>query len=568
VRGELKYVKKKLSNQTTRKILCCNIYNTVALNPMQLPANLQDKVLYITDIKDIAESINIKYYNGSIFMYGKLPKIVEYDAITFKVKSELTDLKSKTVRDIFITDKYLFAANAGKIIQWKNDVRKQKVVRTYKVPGNYVNKILKIMKGRADNYVNKIQVYKNFLFACGENGAVIQWNIDNGKQVFEYVEGHAMYDIRIIYDNLYAINEKDELVIWDLYQKQPLHRVVLSMNSPYFAKSGENERYLYIVSGKPFVLGYFDTLTKKMVKKLNMEKTGTKLVVLNDVKIAFAKENELHICTIDEDNEIECEIKQSVDNIYDIVFAHPGYIFILVGDILVRLNVNSDKNHTQGFEEDSQNFTFVEGDASSIISERSVDSCVNENLITLEPYTEDDKPILVYMPNSEHKFEKSVCSTREELVQYFRAFENSTVPDNIMTIYTKGDLSGHGGEPTGKIVVKLPANNIYVTFGSMRRILHDTTNKTWYGLQLFGEKRRRIGNLKGIFGASMNHGQIPGFQVYKLFSKAEILQGVQAKEDDHDYPYFFIESSKFLFDILNGDVTVNFVKALIKQLVY
>ena len=61
----------------------------------------------------------------------------------------------------------------------------------------------------------------------------------------------------------------------------------------------------------------------------------------------------------------------------------------------------------------------------------------------------------------------------------------------------------------------------------MRIICRPETN--WYALPLYGGKRRRIGNISELYAQSMNHGQIPGYIVYKLFTKDEIEQGVIVK---------------------------------------
>jgi hypothetical protein len=138
-----------------------------------------------------------------------------------------------------------------------------------------------------------------------------------------------------------------------------------------------------------------------------------------------------------------------------------------------------------------------------------------------------------------------------------------------MTIYTSPAFpteSGHGSEPTGKIVVKLPMNNIYVTLGSMKRVMSSNINQ-WYAMPLFGAKRRRVGNLKGLFAASMNHGQVPGFLIYKLYTKEEILSNIEVKEDDDDYPLFLVESAKELYELMGyKDVTADFTDKIINMI--
>jgi hypothetical protein len=178
---------------------------------------------------------------------------------------------------------------------------------------------------------------------------------------------------------------------------------------------------------------------------------------------------------------------------------------------------------------------------------------------------------MIYMQNTKGKFEKATCVTMDELINYFKAFIGTSLPDNIMCIYTTPKIkneTGHGGKPTGKIVVKLPANNIYITMGSMERIIKNRENKYWYAIPLFGGKRRRVGNLKGLFGASMNHGQIPGYIIYKVYTEDEIKKGVVVKEDYNDYPKFVLDNSQSLFELMGGEEKVNdaFVQSLINML--
>jgi hypothetical protein len=229
-----------------------------------------------------------------------------------------------------------------------------------------------------------------------------------------------------------------------------------------------------------------------------------------------------------------------------------------------------DEEEYDNTEEDSENYTNLVTESESIIPRLGLKSCTNDNLITLEPYTKDDDPIVIYLPDSKMKYNKSVCSTKEELVQYLESMKDTGIPDNIMTIYTSprdNNVSGYGGKPTGKIIVKLPVMNIYVTYGSLKRILHNK-EKQWYAMPLFGGKRRRVGNLMGIFGSSMNHGQVPGFVIYKLYNKRQIKNKMEVKETGTDYPSFIVDNTKILFDILGeGNVNAMFVQGLVNDLI-
>lgn len=165
-------------------------------------------------------------------------------------------------------------------------------------------------------------------------------------------------------------------------------------------------------------------------------------------------------------------------------------------------------------------------------------NCPNDSIITLTPYdSDDDQLCIIKIQNSEGIFHNGHCFTKNELRGWINSDFNQ-LPTNIMSIFTKPRikenlLNGCSGNATGRLVVRLP-DNMYVTLGSADKILHNE-NKIWYALPLFGGKKRRVGNLASICGMGMNHGQIPGFKIYKLFKRDEIKMGVVVKETPEDY---------------------------------
>lgn len=193
------------------------------------------------------------------------------------------------------------------------------------------------------------------------------------------------------------------------------------------------------------------------------------------------------------------------------------------------------------YEEDSDTWSVFSIDGSSIVSDVvSVEHCSNSSILTLEPYKGEDDPVIIYMLDSKMKYKNSICFTLTELRSFIESDRNKAFPDNIMAVYSKPrkpDTTGIGAYPTGRIVVKLPVHNIYVTVGSARGLFGK--NRVWYAVPLFGGKKRRIGNIKGVFGVSMNHGQIPGDIVYKLYSKTQFKKGdhIEGLETESDYPF-------------------------------
>jgi hypothetical protein len=182
-------------------------------------------------------------------------------------------------------------------------------------------------------------------------------------------------------------------------------------------------------------------------------------------------------------------------------------------------------------------------------------NCPNDSVITLTPYdTDDDQLCIIKIQNSEGIFRNGHCFTKNELRGWINSDLNQ-LPTNIMSIFTKPRrkenlLNGCSGKATGRLVVRLP-DNMYVTLGSADKILHNK-NQIWYALPLFGGQKRRIGNLASICGAGMNHGQIPGFKIYKLFKRSEIETGIVVKEIPEDYQLSLFMTSNItpLMDIL------------------
>lgn len=229
------------------------------------------------------------------------------------------------------------------------------------------------------------------------------------------------------------------------------------------------------------------------------------------------------------------------------------------------------------FEEDSDEYDDVSSDTDSISNVRTniLDNCLNESPITLTNYEDTDLRdlFIIHIPNKDGKFVKGSCLLRDEMKNILNS-DLETYPNYVMSIYTtpsskyKDDLlTGLSGKPTGKIVIRMPTNQIYITFGSMKRVLTNPTIK-WYALPLYGGKRRRIGNIAGIYGASMNHGQVPGFQIYKLFTEAEIKSNIVVREDSSDFPHSFqYDSMKPLFDILGETPVRTFISNVINELI-
>ena len=253
------------------------------------------------------------------------------------------------------------------------------------------------------------------------------------------------------------------------------------------------------------------------------------------------------------------------------IYANANKLFILVDSFLIIYPIHIA-------EEDTNLHEPVTILPNSILEPRNVNHCVNPQLTSLQQFTDSDNPIMIYTQNSNGQFSKAACFNHSELLQFYQSDRNSipssstiltTPPTSLMAIYTRPSepsTSGHGSKPTGKIVVKLPVNNLYITFGSAQRMLHSIdTNRTWYAVPLFGGKKRRLGNIIGMFGQSMNHGQLPGYLVYKLFTYNEVIDNIaHGKECNNDWPTFIHVALRPIFKIVQVDVF--YAEALFSEL--
>jgi len=231
------------------------------------------------------------------------------------------------------------------------------------------------------------------------------------------------------------------------------------------------------------------------------------------------------------------------------------------------------------FEEDSDSYSLFTSDESSLddsslTSDWISDSCANDSPVTLLPYDNDDLDNLftIKIPDKNGKFKIGSCLTRQEFSQSLLSDLEKERPEYIMSVYTTPTrdqdlLTGFTGKPTIRLVVRVISNQIYITLGSAKRVFTEP-DKTWYALPLFGGKRRRLGNITGTYGASMNHGQIPGFVVYKLFTRQEIERGAQAIDTLEDY--LLLPEQMHFLPFINGSDAIpirNFTRDIVYEII-
>lgn len=199
-------------------------------------------------------------------------------------------------------------------------------------------------------------------------------------------------------------------------------------------------------------------------------------------------------------------------------------------------------------------------------------------------YTNDDinELITIKFLNSENKYKKGICFTKTELKDYIKSSYNNDNPSNIQAIYTKplnpqkleDYISGITSKATGRIIIKIPSGfSPFITLGSADKILKNNDNKIWYALPLFSGKRRRIGGIQSQMIISGNHGQTPGYIIYKLYTKEEIKKGIKVEEKNSDYPiglflYNSIEQLDFILGLglNNNQIYRKFINGIIDYL--
>ena len=212
--------------------------------------------------------------------------------------------------------------------------------------------------------------------------------------------------------------------------------------------------------------------------------------------------------------------------------------------------INSESNIS---EEDSDDFTnVITSDSDSLTDD--ISSCPNNDIITLEPYDINLSDVFtIYYLNSMKKFSTGSCISKSQMKDYIKS-EDDEFPSLLSTIWKGGDKTGVGGKPTCKFIIKMPPNNIWITLGSFDKMMN-SSEKKWYLLPLYSNKRRRIGYKYGI---SANHGQIPGSYIYKSFTKEEIMDNIVVKETDYDFPLYVKDLT--LSELDSGKMIIKSIK--------
>lgn len=212
--------------------------------------------------------------------------------------------------------------------------------------------------------------------------------------------------------------------------------------------------------------------------------------------------------------------------------------------------------------------------------------CANENPITLMPFDNDDTSLItIRVQRQDGKFiKKGMCITRDALYEFAKSdHQNSNfhlyrLPSMFMSNWIQKSptqpirANGMGGCAGGKIFVKLPPNNIFVSIKSFMKMMSNTQEKEWFAVPMFDGNPQRIGNMFSMLTViGTTHGQSPGFVVYKLHTRAELetqphLLGKEEK--DEYYVPFYKPSSKALTKPITHEFALYLLSQIMVTLTY
>lgn len=434
------------------------------------------------------------------------------------------------------------------------------------------------------------------LYAGFQNGQILKFDINTGNLInsFQY-HNSKIHNLWVVNtpsgsDHLLFSNSADgKLIIYDIPNKVIL-TILDSQKSEYSFIIRSD--YLYYVNDNKVIK--YNYLTNKVIKHFKKYISTISCIVIkkNDLIIGFLDGKIIKLNMINyyekyiTTNYIANFIGMNNNNIFagskDLNYILQTNLEGDEAQIIDLQNTASDMIITNNLfiiatfdgnlriiklsaEEDENDFDNIVLNSSNLSSEKNYYKndnihCTNNNVFTLESYTKEDEPIQIYTLNNKKKFEISTCITIDELKHHLAAGKDTKYPSMIMSICTP---QSHA---TGKIVISLPPNNIFYTYGSVQKLLYSELNKTWFALPLFGGKKRRIGNLDEAPLIGSLHCQIPGYQVYKLYSLDQIQNDLEVIETTSDYPNFLYDNIIKEFN-LKEDITINFINKLIDDLI-
>lgn len=463
--------------------------------------------------------------------------------------------------------------------------------------------IIKIYK--TDEFANPTALFINdsHIFAGYESGIILQIDISTGEILnkFNYHK-EKIYTLFVTNDTLFSNSADNKLIIFDINNNKKIR--ILNSNNQLECNFIVSNNILYYIGNSDNIIIQYDYINDKIIHNFEYKspilyiflhdsfllisttdeniiswdtKRNTTINIINleakfDI-INLDNNNNLYLANTYNTDVIQINLDQEDDeNLQnEIIFSLPGNIsgvipnifnkYVIISSIDGTIHIYENENiHEE--EEDTQNFNNLSTNKSSLKLNDYYQNinCTNYNVFTLENYTLDDDPIQIYTLNNQNAFEISNCITIDELTHHLQSGKDTIHPSMLMSICTPRSNA------TGKIVISLPPNNLFYTYGSIEKIFLNKQNKKWFALPLFGGKRRRIGNLDEAPLIGSLHCQIPGYKVYKLYTQEEINQNIEVKETLSDYPSFLYNNLSKIFELGNANITKNFINNLIDNL--
>ncbi len=446
-------------------------------------------------------------------------------------------------------------------------------------------------------YPSALFVNENYIFAGYENGNIIKINISTNRieDVFTYSK-KKVYNISVVNNKLFSSSTDNTLIIYDLENEKIIKKLnnnstfkcnfIISDNSLYYIGNSENKIIQYDIfkneiiniftDSSPILCIFVNKTSKKLIissadeyiKGLNQNtKDFSNIMTLETIfDFVYFEDNNLYLSKSSTNEITKINITQAaIDSLETTILTLPDDITgIVVSKNIIVSSIDGTVRIYENIieEEDSKDFNNIITNKSNLKNEDYYKNinCTNYNVFTLENYTRDDDPIQIYTLNNQNTFEISNCITIDELTHHLNSGKDTIHPTMLMSICTPTSNA------TGRIVISMPPNNLFYTYGSIEKLFLNKENKTWFALPLFGGKRRRIGNLDEAPLVGSLHCQIPGYKVYKLYTKEEIDQTLEVKETVSDYPMFLYNNSSKLFELGNTNIKSTFINKLIDNL--
>lgn len=492
------------------------------------------------EIIDNTSSLFVK--NNSIYVASV--GILQIDIETgINIKTFTNNFNLTFATSLFVNEQYIFAGfESGHILQLEINTG-----YTINVFQHHSNKI------------EHLWVSNNILLSRSQNNLLLIYDITN-KKVLKTLESESLYQNFIIRANfLYYVINNNQVVKYNFltdkivkkYKKYDsfIINIFIQKNDLMISLLDKSLVKLNILTGQEIN----NTNMNQLINFLYLDETNENMYFAskNDTNITHInfRSRNTDITTLPnkianmivQDTYIVCSLINGLIHIYK-----KQSPYLIEEDTNIFINKNLDKKMLNNDD------TYYKDDNIH---------CTNNNVFTLEPYTKEDEPIQIYTLNNQNKFEISTCITIDEITHHLTAGKNTLHPSMLMSICTP---QSHA---TGKIIISLPPNNLFYTYGSIKKLLSDKKNKTWFALPLFGDKKRRVGNLDEAPLIGSLHCQIPGYKVYKLYTLNELNSedGLEVVETLSDYPEILYDYLEDVFD-LKENITKDFINKLLDSL--